>query len=155
MYQEVPVSLWSPQDVHWYGRTTISCFVFCNGIIICSMLKLVGLQIKSMLFLFILLSCEPLQRIPLKFDEEQGLWILRRELPVSVLHYGHYFCSYKSEKLHKSSSLWSCLLDSNFLCWQLSCFLLTKTSLIKLYCFSILISCWEIMLWLSSNTHEL
>lgn len=64
-----------------------------------------------MLFLFSLLSCEPLQRIPLKLDEEQGLWILRRELPVSVLHYGPYFCSYISEnfpsphlyKLHSSN----------------------------------------------------
>ena len=28
-----------------------------------------------------------LQKIPLQFDEEQGLWILRRELAVSVSHH--------------------------------------------------------------------
>lgn len=27
------------------------------------------------------------QRIPLKYDEEQGIWILHRELPVSILKF--------------------------------------------------------------------
>jgi hypothetical protein len=32
-----------------------------------------------------------LQRIPLKFDEEQGLWILSKEMLVSVFHYASCF----------------------------------------------------------------
>ena len=40
-----------------------------------------------------------LQKIPLQFDEEQGLWILRRELAVSVSHHALHLCLFGSKFL--------------------------------------------------------
>lgn len=54
--------------------------------------------IPSLLLTHIVVLCVAffLQRIPLRFDEEQGLWIIVRELPVSVFYHSksmcHFFC---------------------------------------------------------------
>lgn len=65
-------------------------------IMIYFMLKLVGLWFHASFFNKSFCRVNLLQRSPLQFDEEQGLWILRRELPVSVFHDRPYICSYKN-----------------------------------------------------------
>jgi len=40
-----------------------------------------------------------LQKIPLQFDEEEGLWFLRRELAVSVSHHALHLCLFGSKFL--------------------------------------------------------